>query len=442
MGEQLQAAPPAGAAAAARTVSVADAAKGMAGADGFIEVKPVVRQKFGTIAQDQLSGEMGAGGGPSEQPAQAMGSGAASGSLEREGDDNGLDDPQQGEHVQQVPNEEELRGYWEAAKDLLAFAKKQGYSEDHPVRRNAQRQVDMAFADWRAATPPKAVHARMGWAEEALRRARRAQAKAEQELDDLDRQYEADREQKLRTLEEARERTKERAQKLADLSREAAEEYHGEADDGRADKLLRGTFRTLDAQVGPAVESVLAKLDQGSEQYGILHQALQTITTMHAALGIATGRNAADFFDMAAGDGDSTAAAEGAPPASASGTDEPEAMDTAEVRAPRWMEPKRGGEPDPASTTGAQPPRWKKCRAEDKSDGQAQAPREADKGDAGDSGGPAPPTPQAEPQQDEFEPRRKQIIAQAQFDGIDVPAEYLRQLCPEALEEWAREHLL
>ncbi len=163
---------------------------------------------------------------------------------------------------------------------------------------------------------------------------------------------------------------------------------------------------------------------------------------MHAALGIATGRNAADFFDMAAGDGDSAAAAEGAPPASASGTDEPEAMDTAEIRAPRWMEPKRGGEPDPASTTGAQPPRWKKYRAEDESDGQAQAPREADKGDAGDSGGPAPPTPQAEPQQDEFEPRRKQVISQAQFDGIDVPAEYLRQLCPEALGEWAREHLL
>ncbi len=185
-------------------------------------------------------------------------------------------------------SEEELRGYWEDAKELLAFAKRQGHPEDHPVRRSAQRQVDEAFAEWRAATPPKAVHARMGWAEEALRRAQRAQAKAEQELEELDRQYELDRGQRAQTPHEARERTRARAQKLAELSREAAEEYHGDTD-GDESNLLRGTFRTLDAQVGPALEEVLARMDKGSEQYNILHQTLQSVTTLHAALGAATG---------------------------------------------------------------------------------------------------------------------------------------------------------
>ncbi len=167
--------------------------------------------------------------------------------------DDVADPGEEQQDEEQAASEEELRGYWDAAKELLAFAKRQGHPEDHPVRRNAQRQVDEAFAEWRAATPPKAVHTRMGWAEGARRRARRAQAKAEQELDDLDRQYELDREQKMQALAEAREWTKVRAQKLADLSKEAAEEYHGDTNEDEGN-LLRGTFRTLDAQVRPALE--------------------------------------------------------------------------------------------------------------------------------------------------------------------------------------------
>ncbi len=362
------------------------------------------------------------------------------------------EDGQEGEQHEdwQAPNEDVLRSYWEAAKELLAYAKKQGYAEGHPVRDNAQRQVDAAYADWRAATPPKAVHARMGWAEDALRRARRAQARAEQELDDLDRNYEIERERKLRTLEEAREKTRERVQKLADLSREAAEEYRAEPSGEGAD-LIRGTFRTLDTEVGPAVEAVLAKLDQGSELYGILQPALRTITTMHAALAAAAGGSSADFFDIAAGDDSAEPPTTAAQMAGASAEGGPEDMDTTDARAPRWLEPKRGGEPDPVSTTGALPPRWKKYRTGDKGDDQPTAARgEAGSGAAG-SGGPAPPTTTAAPtaappaegeQRDEFQQRRDQIVAQASFDGIDVPADYLRQLCPEALEEWAREHLL
>ncbi len=440
---------------------MADAAKGTMGADGFIEVRPPIRPSLDADGRGGHSGEAVMGGTLDEQCVGDSGEGATHNNCEHAGGDHDHEGHRQGEDAQHVPNEEDLRGYWEAAKDLLAFAKKQGYAEDHPVRRNAQQQVDAAFADWRAATPPKAVHARMGWAEEALRRARRAQSKAEQELDDLDRQYEAEREVKLRALQEARERTKERVQKLADLSQEAAEEYSGGADDGKAESLLKGTFRTLDAQVGPAVETLLGKLDQGSEQYGIARQVLQCITTMHAALGVATGGSATDFFDLAAGDEDGAAPEGGAPPArqpvGANGASEAEAMDTAEVRAPRWLEPKRGGEPDPASSTGAHPPRWKKNRTEDKGEGQTPttptagtpgaaaataAPGGADAAGAGSGGGPAPPTPQADPQQDDFEPRRQRIITQALAEGTDVPTDYLRQLCPEALEEWARDHLL
>ncbi len=347
----------------------------------------------------------------------------------------------QDDGAEQNPSEDELRGYWEAAKELLAFAKRQGHPEDHLVRRNAQRQVDEAFAEWRAAAPPKAVHARMGWAEEALRRARRAQERAEHELEELDRQYELDRHQKLQALDEARERTRARAQKLADISKEAAEEYQGDAADAEGN-LLRGTYHTIDTQLGPALETVLASLEQGTEQYNVLQQALHTVATMHSAIGIATGGPAAAYFDMAAGDGgtEATGTSPAAEEADTAASDT--AMDTASTRAPRWMEPKRGGEPDPASTTGVQPPRWKKNRADDGGANRPAAPRDGAQGTTDGAGGTPAAAAPADTQEDGFEQRRQHIISQASAEGIDVPGEYLRNLCPEALEEWAAEHLL
>ncbi len=423
-----------------KTVALGEASKGAAGADGFVEVKPAVRQRGAPIVGGSADG--------------ADGGGAASGSGdiprrqpvgEDEGDAQAQQSAQGGEasggeeerlEADQGPTEEELRGYWEAAKDLLSFAKKQGYPPEHLVRKNAERQVEEALNAWRAAKPPKAIPTRMGWAEEALQRAKRAQARAEQELDDLDRQYEVDREQKVQALHEARQRTRERAQKLADLSREAAEEY--DADDNTSvdgTKMLHTAFRAIDADVGPALEAALGRLERGTEQYGLLQGVLQKVVVLHGALGLATGGAAADFFDMSAddaGDGASVPAHAGKPP-------EDSAMDTTEVRAPRWMEPKRGGDHDPASTTGATPPRWKKYRADGaEEDGK---PKEEPAAPAA-PGNAAAATATDATDDDGFGERRAQIVAQAAFDGIDVPPEYLRQLCPEALEEWAKEHLL
>ncbi len=449
-----------------RSVAMADACKGPTDGDGFTTVAAANGQRAanvgGTVPQCQVGTASGSGNAPQGQgvprtpaavPASAEGGGSSGtwttsdGPGGGDGDqtmllDDGTehgDDPEGG--TEHYPSEGELRGYWEAAKEMLAFTKRQGHPEDHPVRRNAQCQVDEAFARWRAAAPPKAVHARMGWAEEALRRARRAQERAEHELEELDRQYELDRQQKLQALDEARERTRARAQKLADISKEAVEEYQGDAADDEGN-LLRGTFQTIDTQVGPALETVLATMEEGSEQHKILRQTLLTVATMHSALGIATGGPTTDYFDMAAEDGGAEATvaspAEGGAEAAAAGTN----MDTTSIRAPRWLEPKRGGEPDPASTTGVQPPRWKKNRADDGGTSRSAAPSEGAQGTAEGSGGAPAASATSDTQDDGFEQRRRNIIAQASAEGIAVPGDYLNKLCPEALEEWAAEHLL
>ncbi len=424
----------------ARTVALGEASRAAAGADGYVEVRSAARQRDAPAAGGGADGNGGGtatGGGGDAAKSQPVGGPEGDAEAQRGQVAPGAGgDGEEGAEADHGPTEEELKGYWEAAKDLLSFAKKQGYPPEHPIRQNAERQVDETLSAWRAAKPPRAIPTRMAWAEEALQRAKRAQARAEQELDDLDRQYEVDREEKVRVLHEARQRTRERAQKLADLSREAAEEY--DADDSAcADgtKVLHKAFTALDADVGPALEAAVAKIDRNTEQFGLLQDVLLKVAALHGALGAATGGKTADFFDISAGDAgeaDSGTSNTGNPPAS-------DAMDTSETRAPRWMEHKRGGNHDPASTTGASPPRWKKNRAD------------AAEGGATPQAEPAAPTPQVQPaaaasggaaDDDEFGARRAQIMAQATFDGIDVPQDYLRQLCPEALEEWANEHLL
>ncbi len=465
---------PGGARAHVRTVSVTEAGKGQADAEGFIRVGASAKNQSQQLegAKGAERGQAGVGTGTDTGGAEQQGWAAAGDDGDQVEVDGDADPGDDGHDAAQITDVDELRRYWEDAKELLSFAKRQGHPEDHPARRAAQRQVDEAFAEWRAATPPKAVHARMGWAEEALRRAQRAQTKAEQELEELDRQYELDRQQCVQALQAARDKTREREQKLAELSREAAEEYQGDTS-GEGGRLLRGTFKTLDAQVGPALEELLASMEKGSAQYNVLHQTLQSVTTMHAALGVATGGSAVDFFDMAEGEGGTTDPMGGAQVARAEGGTDESAMDTTEARAPRWLEPKRGGEPDPASTTGAQPPRWKKFRAGGgggtwpSTEGQP-APNGGGAGGAGNGGaaaaaaaaaaasssaaaavptaaaaaGAAAATARTEVQSDGFDARREQIILQAQSDNIEVPPGYLQQLCPEALEEWAREHLL
>ncbi len=434
----------------ARTIPIGEASKGMPGADGFVAVRAATRPRMhadGAADDSGGSGAASSSGGTPLHPQSGGGSGGANGPPQSDQEqaqetDEGGGCEQDGD---EGPSEEDLRAYWEAAKEALAFTKRQGHPPEHPIRRNAEQQVAETLAAWRAVRPPKAVHTRMGWAEEALQRAKKAQAKAEQELDDLDRNYEAERERMVEALQEARNRTRERTQALADLSREAAEEYHGEGAHDRTQeaRLLHGAFRTLDAEVGPAVEAVLGNMDQASQQYTVLRAALEQITNLHCALGRATGGAAADFYDMSAGDKD-----QGQQPQStdtdagtAGGKGASDDMDTSAARAPRWMEAKRGGEQDPASATGSTPPRWKKNKAagsgsEMASVAENPAPPAVDQGETASG---AAGNPEGE---DEYAARRERIVAQAKFDGVDVPEAYLRQLCPEALDEWAREHLL
>ncbi len=101
------------------------------------------------------------------------------------------------------------------------------------------------------------------------------------------------------------------------------------------------------------------------------------------------------------------------------------------------MEQKRDGEHNPSA-----PPRWKKGRA------AAEGPQAEAQGGlqgagaAASSGmgaeGPADPSPE---QRSQLAVRREELIAQAKFDGVEVPPE-LVQMGADAVEAWAKELLL
>ncbi len=284
----------------------------------------------------------------------------------------------------------------------------------------------------------------MVWAEEALQRARRAESRAEQELDDLDRQYEIDREALSQTLAGAREKRRERENNLASLSKQMAEGFQTSAEHDEPN-LLWKTFSTIDGLVGPTIEDALAKAVQGSEQYELLHKALQAITVVHGALGVATGGSKADYYDLADDGKDGRNVDAGADKAVQVQQRQPQqqqqqqqqdgqTMDTSDARVPRWMEAKRGADGSPTDSWA--PPRWRKARLDEQGPYARGGPGQGD--DETQAGG----TDTSAEGDDEFAPRRAQIIEQAAKDGISVPPGHLQQLCPEALEEWAAEHLL
>ncbi len=91
---------------------------------------------------------------------------------------------------QQEADPEVLKAAWQQDLRLLTWLKAQGYPEDHPSRLHAEEQCEESKRLWQDSKEPTPPYRRLQWAEKALLRARKAQSRAEQELDDFDRWYE------------------------------------------------------------------------------------------------------------------------------------------------------------------------------------------------------------------------------------------------------------
>ncbi len=384
------------------------------------------------------------------------------------------------------PSVDELRDQMDRDKEAVEYLVQHGYGEGHPLLEAAQAQAATSRAQWQSARPGVAVTQRMLWAEKALARAKKAQAKMEQAIDDLDREYEAERESRVLQLHGLRERTREREAKLASVSREAAEEFQG-AGDGRADGQLQEAVGTIDGPLRDAVSEALASAPEGSALRTRLAGALGTLDSLRGLVERVARPRWADVYDMAEDDGDQWGDYGGdggqdgyggrqqawyTPHAnyghSWGGDDEgwqaaaswgcsddqhtDDAMDTGDVLAPTWW--------TPAPNTDAAPARaWRRRKLDEDDAGGMQGRHVGDidagvadhanaarlqaavnDAAAGAQEGPAPPTPNLADQA--LERRKQEIWDLAQDQGAQVTVETIASMASDELEEWATKHLL
>ncbi len=402
----------------------------------------------------------------------------------------------------EAPTAEELKAQWQADQKLASALAQQGYGPEHAVRAAADAQAAAAKEAWLAAKAPIAVSRRMQYAEEALARAKRAQAKMEQSISQLDDDYECERASRVRQLADLRTRTRERQEHLAALTQEAAEEYptrHERVDEG----AVLGAREVLERQLGPALQEIWEQAPEGSELRGKLAEIMQAATSVHGYVSFAAARGdqTTDWYDIDANDdcydgdddhdgdgwdgwddhrwgwhgeqhGDQRWQATGWHHAAwrQDGGDERRGqggdMDLRDVQVPRWMRgdaDARGG--DRANKRGRRDEDDDGVQgrhanaAEVTDDHEAAARLQAQQHDAVtaaraasaaaatsadaamDVQPPAPPTPTAEEHR-MLEQHRRQVWDQAQAENVAVAYSEIAAMSSRELEEWAAENLV
>ncbi len=196
------------------------------------------------------------------------------------------------------PTTEQLKASYEREQQVADMLARQGLAGDHPARVAADAQAAEAKDRWQRAKPGVAVTLRMVWAEKALLRARRNQARMEQAIDDMDRDYECERARRMQELHDLRAKTHEREAKLAEVSRQAAREFRP-ADDMESGAQLQGAAEALDQQAAPVLRELLGQMPADSPMRQRVEGVLAILSDVSGAVGRASHAGGADEFDIA-----------------------------------------------------------------------------------------------------------------------------------------------
>ncbi len=341
------------------------------------------------------------------------------------------------------------------------------------MRAAAEAQAERSKAAWDEAKPAKAVTLRMRWAEEALIRARKNQAKMEQSIDELDRDYEAKRLEWTQQLAALRAKTREREDKLAAVARQAAQEF-GSTDCPESGEPLREAADVLATTVTPTVVGLLEQIPSDSPAREHVERVVSILRGVQGTVARASRERWADAYDIAGQDDqegdyeeydddyqedhcddDGQNWWEPARPrrwtAGRSSTDV-DSMDTTEARAPSWVEEGRAG---PAYGRAS---KLRACEGDDPggmqgrhvgaTDGETEDHENAARVQAAVSDAamevappPAPPTPTAA-EHAALEERRRGAWDLAQDQGVQVSYETIARMGGEELEEWITSNLM
>ncbi len=435
-----------------------------------------------TTSADINGGANGGGGGDgaSEQPEGDGGQQAAA--PEPAGEDAA--EPQQADDG---PSEEELQSQMSRDKRLVEWLTEQGYADDHLVRVDAAWRAAESERAWRDTRPGVAVSQRLVWAERALTRAEKAQAKQEQNLDELDRWHEAERLAQDQWLGELRDRTRKYEANLAEISHQAAVEYRSTGN-GAEDGPLRDAADALEEHVTPATEDLLSQIPMDSPIRGKVEHVVGVLKGVQGTVASASRHRWADTYDIGddaswedGNEGDGNHGGERQNPAwdaplyghveqqgnewwrdawgqwhrwnACSSTYRYESMDTGDVQVPPWMDPaaqrdpsaaraNKRGKPNDEDPNGMQG-RHVDAGDDDSGDHENAARLQAAFSDAAMAAAAATPAPTTPNGVDLALERRKQEVWDlAQDQGAEITCEAIANMASEELEEWATAYLL
>ncbi len=280
--------------------------------DGFTVVPP--RHRRVDVAAQSATG----GGQPPEAHTQACSRADGAAGSPPAGEAEADDQPPQAQRTapaqeeggqdalaeDEEPTTEQLKAEFEREQQVAELLARQGLAEDHPARVAAAAQAAAAKDRWQRTRPGVAVTLRMVWAEKALLRARRNQARVEQAIDDLDREYECERARRIQELHDMRAKTHERETKLAEVSRQAAREFRPADEVGRGGARLQGAAEAIDQQAAPVLRDLLGQIPADSPMRGRVEGVLALLSDVSGAVGRAAQADGADEFDIADDDDD------------------------------------------------------------------------------------------------------------------------------------------
>ncbi len=336
---------------------------------------------------------------------------------------------------QQDADPEALKAAWQQDLKLLAWLKEQGYPESHPSRIQAEEQCEESKRLWQGTKEPTPPSRRLQYAEKALLRAKKAQAKAEQDLDNFDAWYEEVRGERTEALRALRDRTREREASVADVKRELAEEVQDDDEVGNAEVLQDavGSLGAIGNQMCAIVEAMPES--QGREQ---LNSMVLALSNLFENLKGAATTCRADYFHIG---NDSTD----------KGRDAADTrMDTEEVRGPKWM--RSSPAPSPASWGGRAWKRWKGGAVESDDGGKGPAAQNPT-GNASAAAAPAlaasqesktaqPGTPQAQAAAAQaWREKVTKVVQQAQDEGVEAAEAELLLMSAQQLDAWCKDNL-
>ncbi len=411
------------------------------------------------------------------------------------------DDGDQGEDAadgDEGPTADDLHARMVRDQRLVAWLREEGYHADDPALVDAVQRAEAAEQAWRGTKPGVRVSRRLMGAEEALTRAKKAQAKQEQALDDLDRWYEQERDAQVAWLAELRSRTRFREAKLAEIASLAADEFgatRDEADHGS----LGEAVDALESDLGPAVRDLIAAAPEGSEVRAKLSGLMGTITQVYNIVTQESRGRWADAYDIGGGDDEMADDQDawghnwyhrhhwydrGGQWGEWRDADQEEAdshqyerMDTGDIQVPGWMRadachtrwgtraPKRGRQAS-HDAWGTQGRRGDDCDGGPGDDHERTAILQAQCQDAAAAaaahagaqaaaaaaacaatptmfdGATAAEEAAAAAAAERLDARRRAVWDQAQEEGVEVAAEVIAAMDGGELEEWARLHLV